>query len=125
MARKRMKRWQPTQYLLEVKLINFSISQGGCNYPGQKRRTFGASSREASSESTIPGFLQLCSRQAGTPGLQFHGFTRSRNPGLLAYVQLAEEAGFILATPKGSGKRRSPGWNAGECCGQRGLGKRG
>jgi polyhydroxybutyrate depolymerase len=32
--------------------------------------------------------------------------------------RLAEEAGFILATPKGSGNEEVLGWNAGECCGQ-------
>ena len=40
MARKRMRRWNPTQYLLEAKLINFSITRAGCNAPGQKSGTF-------------------------------------------------------------------------------------
>src|SRR4030065_2447482 len=35
--------------------------------------------------------------------------------------RLAEEAGFILATPKGSGNEEVLGWNAGECCGQAAL----
>jgi polyhydroxybutyrate depolymerase len=32
--------------------------------------------------------------------------------------RLAEEAGFILAAPRGSGNEEVLGWNAGECCGQ-------
>ena len=50
----------------------------------------------------------------------FHGFTADpeTQDWLSGMSRLAEESGFILATPKGSGNEGLLGWNGGECCGQ-------
>ncbi len=121
-ARKRMKRWQPAQYLLESKDINFSIKRTS-NISGEKRGSF-------SGKLIFSGGLErryaLFVPPTYTPGkpaplvLNFHGFTANpeSQEWLSAMSKVAEEAGFILATPKGSGNEEILSWNAGECCGQ-------
>jgi polyhydroxybutyrate depolymerase len=123
MARKRMRRWKPTQYLLEAQLINFSISRGGCNAPGHKSGTF---PRKRIFSGGIDRQYDLLVPSSYTPGkpaplvFNFHGFTADpeTQDWLSGMSRLAEEAGFILATPKGTGNEEVLGWNAGECCGQ-------
>jgi polyhydroxybutyrate depolymerase len=123
MARKRMRHWKPTQYLLEAQIINFSIPRNGCNAQGQKS---GAFPRKRIFSGGIDRQYDLLVPSSYTPGkpaplvFNFHGFTadpESQN-WLSGMSRLAEEAGFILATPKGSGNEKALGWNAGECCGQ-------
>jgi len=78
LARKRMRRWKPTQYLLEAQLINFSISRGGCNAPGQKSGTF---PRKRIFSGGIDRQYDLLVPSSYTPGkpaplvFNFHGFT--------------------------------------------------
>lgn len=125
--RKRMRRWQPTQYLLEAKLINFSITRTGCNAATGIRGTF---PRKHIFSGGLDRQYDLLVPSSYTPGkpsplvFNFHGFTA--NPEgqdwLSNMSRLAEEAGFILATPKGSGNEDFLSWNAGECCGQAVLG---
>ena len=123
MARKRMRRWNPTHHLLEAQLIKFSISRGGCNAPGQKTGTF---HRKRIISGGIERQYDLLVPSGYTPGkpaplvFNFHGFTSDpeTQDWLSGMSGLAEEAGFILATPKGSGNEGVLGWNAGECCGQ-------
>ena len=123
MGRKRMRSWKPTQYLLEAKLINFSISRAGCNpLPGKS----GIFPRKRIFSGGLEREYHLLVPSGYTPGkpaplvFNFHGFTADpeTQDWLSAMSTLAEEAGFILATPKGSGNQEVLGWNAGECCGQ-------
>ncbi len=122
-ARKRMRRWTPNQYLLEEKLINFSISRADCSAPGGKSGTF---PRKSIFSGGIDRQYDLLVPSSYTPGkpaplaFNFHGFTADpeTQDWLSGMSRLAEEAGFILATPKGSGNEGVLGWNAGECCGQ-------
>jgi polyhydroxybutyrate depolymerase len=123
MARKRMRRWKPTQYLLEAQLINFSTSRGGCNALGQKSGTF---PRKSVFSGGFDRQYDLLVPSGYTPGkpaplvFNFHGFTADpeTQDSLSGMSRLAEEAGFILVTPKGTGNEGVLGWNAGECCGQ-------
>jgi len=123
LGRKRMRRWKPAQYLLEAKLINFSITRAGCNAPGGKSGTF---PRKHTFSGGLDRQYDLLVPSSYTPGkpaplvFNFHGFTADpeTQDWLSAMSRLAEEAGFILATPKGSGNEEVLGWNAGECCGQ-------
>ncbi len=122
-ARKRMRRWNPTRYLLEANLINFSLTRTGCTAPGGIRGTF---PRKLILSGGLDRQYDLFVPSSYTPGkpsplvFNFHGFTA--NPEgqdwLSLMSNLAEEAGFILATPKGSGNEEFLSWNAGECCGQ-------
>ena len=126
MARKRMRRWNPPQYLLEAKLINFSVTRTGCNAPGEKTGTF---PRKPIFSGGLDRQYDLLVPSRYTPGkpaplvFNFHGFTANpeTQDWLSGMSRLAEEAGFILATPKGSGNEEVLGWNAGECCGQAAL----
>ncbi len=125
-ARARMRRWEPTRYLLEAKLINFSIVRAGCNAPEEKRGTFPRKHIFSGGLDRQYDLLVPSSYTPGTPAplvFNFHGFTANpeTQDRLSAMSGLAEEAGFILATPKGSGNEEVLGWNSGECCGQAAL----
>ena len=106
MARKRMRRWEPVQYLLEAKLVNFSITRAGCNVPGEKSGTF---PRKLIISGGLDRQYDLLVPSSYTPGkpaplvFNFHGFTADpeTHDWLSGMCRLAEEAGFILATPKG------------------------
>jgi len=123
MARKRMRRWEPARYLLEAQLIKFSMSRSGCHPPGQKS---GAFPRKQIFSRGIEREYNLFVPSGYTPGkpaplvFNFHGFTADpeTQDWLSGMSGLAEEAGFILATPRGSGSGGVLGWNAGGCCGQ-------
>ncbi len=95
----------------------------GCPAPGGKSGTFPrkrilSRGRERQYDLFIPS--------SSTPGrpaplvFNFHGFTANpeSQDWLSGMSGMAEEAGFILATPKGWGNEEFLGWNAGSCCGQ-------
>jgi polyhydroxybutyrate depolymerase len=123
-GRKRMRRWSPTEYLLEANLINFSVTRAGCNSRhGVKGGTVG---RKRIFSGGLDRQYNLWVPSGYTPGkpaplvFNFHGFTADpeSQEWLSGMSKLAEEAGFILATPKGSGREEVLGWNSGGCCGE-------
>ncbi len=109
--------------LYEKDPLKSSVTRSGCNAPGQKTGTF---PRKRIVSGGIERQYNLFVPSGYAPGkptplvFNFHGFTSDpeTQDWLSDMPRLAEEAGFILATPKGWGQEGVLGWNAGACCGQ-------
>jgi polyhydroxybutyrate depolymerase len=120
--------WEKMTYAREGLggLMKFSSNRAGCNEPGQKSGSF---LRRHIFSGGLNRQYDLLVPRSYTPGkpaplvFNLHGFTANpESQDLLSGMsRLAEEAGFILATPKGTGNQEVLGWNAGGCCGQAAL----
>jgi polyhydroxybutyrate depolymerase len=124
--RKQMRRWNPTEYLFEGQRVKFSVSRVSCNQPGQKmgffpQRRILSGGLDRQFDLYVPSNYR--SVKPAPLVFNFHGFTADpeSQDRLSGMSLLAEDAGFILATPKGTGNEEALGWNAGDCCGQAAL----